>query len=205
MSLIFHFFLGLIVSYIGSLHPGMITLNMVDTAIRRSFREAAKLAAAATTVEIVQAFVAILFTGFFIRHPVIERAVQIGAIPLFLLLGVYFLVRHQKTKAGKRDKLLYASSYKKGFVLGALNTLPIPYWIFMSSYFATNHWMDYSWPSVTLLTIGIGCGTFLSLLTFARLSILITNKIEKLNRMMDKIIGFIFLGLAVFQLIKVVV
>src|ERR1041385_6703022 len=53
-----HFFLGLATSFAGSLPPGVISITVIDSAVRKSFRSSLMVAGAASFVEFFQSFIA---------------------------------------------------------------------------------------------------------------------------------------------------
>jgi threonine/homoserine/homoserine lactone efflux protein len=87
---VFQFFLGLFLSFIGSLPPGIINLSAMSTGVQRGVRPAIILAAGASFVELWQAFFAIYFTSFIQASPGILRWTNILAIPVLFLLSIYY-------------------------------------------------------------------------------------------------------------------
>ncbi len=199
-----HLFLGLAVSFVGSLPPGVISLTVMDTAVRKSLRDGIYVAAAASFVEFFQSFIAILFSKAFMQNESVSDFIQYGAAPVFLLLGVVFFFK-EKLFPKKADSKQYASkNVAKGFMVGILNVFVIPFWIFWSSYFAGNNWIKLEYGSIALFSAGITAGTMLALMLYAWLGLKMANKTSVMAFWGNKTLGLIFIAFGIYQAVKLI-
>ena len=121
-----------------------------------------------------------------------------------MLLSGYFLFKHKLRAESQNTERYAATSIAKGLLVGVMNVLVIPFWIFWSSYFAGNKWIDFEISSIAIFSAGITAGTFLALFLYARLGRLLANKTSVMSFWGNKTVGFIFLGFAVYQLVRLV-
>lgn len=204
-----HLILGFWVSYLFSLPPGMISLNVLQDTIRKGLKHAALLALAAVLVESVQAFVGVKFAEWINSHPGLKLGIEIFIIPVFLIMGAINLYRGIKelrspvdpTEAKPKRTI---GSFGKGLIVSALNPVAIPFWVFYSAFFQEKGWLDVSKNSYILLfTAGTTLGTYACLMTYGILSSFIAKKIHAIKVWINIIIGVLFIGMGIYQLINV--
>ncbi|MDZ4846902.1 MAG: LysE family transporter [Chitinophagales bacterium] len=200
---VFSFLLGAGMSFIGTLPPGVISITVMDTAARKTLRDGLIVAGAAAFVEFFQAVAAVLFGSMLSKNIYISTIIQYSAAPVFLLFGLFILLKKDTPKI-EHQKTGTASNITKGMLVSASNLIVIPFWILWSSYFASNGWIDYSVTTVILFSLGITLGTFFALSLYAKLGLTIANKSEKLAYWGRKIIGIIFLLFGFYQLLKII-
>ncbi|HXH19086.1 MAG TPA: hypothetical protein VNJ07_08370 [Chitinophagales bacterium] len=197
-----HFLLGLAVSFAGSLPPGVISLTVMDTAVRKSLRQSAYVAGAASAVEFFQSYIAILFSKLFMRNEMVSTFIHYGAAPVFLLVGMLFLLK-DKLLPKKISTGQYASkNIAKGMMVGLLNVFVIPFWVFWSSYFASNNWIDFKYSSIAIFSAGITAGTMLALMLYARIGLSMANKTAVLAFWGNKTLGLIFIAFGIYQAVQ---
>ena len=184
----------------GSLPLGMINLTVAETAMRRGFRIAVPIAAGASFVELFQVLIAVKFAQFFTDNPQVETIIQWVAVVVFLGLGLFFWLK--KPAPVKPDSGQKAMGFAKGMGLAAINVLAIPFWVFWGIKLAADGLLQSQNLFLFLFALGSALGTFLLLLTYAKLSVMIFQRMSKIQEMTGKIIGTIFLGLGVYQLVS---
>jgi threonine/homoserine/homoserine lactone efflux protein len=197
------FFLGLALSFIGSLPPGIINLSAMSAGIQRGARPAIILAAGASLVELGQAFVAIYFTHFIHASPTLLRWINILSVPILLLLSAYYFFFAKSEYPEPYHQKGHFSDFVKGMVISFLNVLAIPYWLFYGLLLKANDWLTDQLIPILIFSFGTAVGTFLLLWLYIRLSYLITSRFHSFARSVNRIIGFIFLFLGLVQLIRV--
>ncbi|MFD2564138.1 LysE family transporter [Aquimarina rubra] len=123
--------LGTLTSIVGALPLGAVNIAVINTTIREDVRKAFRIALAAGIGEVFLAFFALHcsmeLTDFFENNPWIQLVI----ISIFLVLGVYFLVRKKKEETTKQTQKikLGKSKFLTGFSLAFLNPPVIVYWI----------------------------------------------------------------------------
>jgi threonine/homoserine/homoserine lactone efflux protein len=205
-SVLWHFLIGMLVSFIGSIPLGSINLSVFQITMNRGTKSGLLFSAGATFVELFYSYIAIRFSAFLLANRDVEFYIQVVAIPAFILLSFYSFRKKRtvsdtlevKKSTGKND-------FIEGFLIGLVNPLQIPFWVAYGTYMLSNDWIVNDAFYLNFFIGGIICGSFLflSLVVFACQKIERNLNLSRFN--MDKIIGIIFLVLAVFQSVKLVI
>jgi len=199
-----HLLLGFIVSFIGSIPPASINLLVIKIASTKGIKKALAFAAGAVFVEFVYSFIAILFSKYLLENQSINQTIQLVAIPVFLLLGCLSLFKRSKPE--DVTEIEKGNEFVNGLFMGLINPLQIPFWMGYSSYFISIGWLKEDFLLITIFVIGIVLGTFLLLFIFAFYSkkwFYENNKSNWNGNMINKIIGWIFITLAIVQAGKI--
>lgn len=200
-----HFIFGFWVSYLFSLPPGMISLNVLQTTINKGLKQAALLAFAAVLVEAVQAFTGVKFAEWINARESLKMGIEIFVIPVFLTMGifnVYTGFRDMRKKDSEQNTVpkKVIGSFGKGLIVSALNPIAIPFWVGLSAVFQQRGWLDVSRNSnILVFAAGTTIGTYACLMTYAVLSAFIARKIHAIKTWINVVIGLLFLGLAIYQ------
>ncbi len=203
-AIIWHFLIGMVVSFIGSIPLGSVNLSVLQTTLDRGIKAGLIFALGATIVELVYSYIAIKFSAYLLANRDVELYIQLVAIPTFVILSLYSF--NKKSRPADKPKVAgnKKSNFFKGVLIGLVNPLQIPFWVAYGTYMLSNNWIKNDSALLNFFVLGIICGTSL-LLT---LVVLGGNKLDKqfnLTRYnMDKAIGILFMGLAVFQTVKLV-
>lgn len=201
MSYIIHFGLGYILSLIGSLPLGMINMAVADEAINKGFKAGMIIAFGAAVVEFLQAFIALKFTYLFTENPKVDLVIQWGVIPVFIVLGLYYLFKKPNTASSKKN-VESVSGFFKGMMLSTLNMLAIPYWVFYGTYLNSEGILVYENVYIIVFALGVMFGGLTLFTAYAKLGLLVVEKMDKARFYTNRFIGILFLGFGVFQLIR---
>ena len=90
----------------------------------------------------------------------------------------------------------------KGFMLSAFNLIAIPYYVFIGGYLASSNYINLRPQFIASFASGVVMGSFLVFLLYAKLGQLIKKKSERMSRYASKIVGLIFIIIAVSQAIR---
>ncbi len=194
--------LGFGLSFIGSLPFGIINMGVARTAIHKGMIRAGFMAAGAVIIEFLQVFVALKFTWLFDNNLSVEKWLKVIAIVVFLIAGVYFMffaksktaIEEENENSKKRHEFF------KGIFLSTINVMAIPYWIFYGSFLSANGIPLDENLYVLLFAAGTVFGTFSLLMCYALLGYRILKQHQKITRWVNRFIGAILLGLALYQM-----
>lgn len=204
----FHFILGFVVSFIGSIPPASINLITIRIAATKGFKQAIKFALGAIIVEFVYSYTAIIFAELLLKNKPLTQFIQIIAVPVFLLLAYLSLRNNSKADVELNEEELDAAdkgnSFVKGILMGIVNLLQIPFWVVYSTYFISIGWLSESYDLVTVFVVGICIGTFALLCIFAYFSKKIFKDKQFNRNQFNKILASIFIILAIVQLTKII-
>lgn len=156
----------------------------------------------ASIVEFFQSYVALSFFNILTSNPKLERTIVIFCIPIFLLIGVFYLFKKNKGMPKATDKGSQVMGVAKGFLLSALNLVAILYYVFIGGYLANLKLITLLPDKIASFSLGVVVGSFLVFVLYAKLGEYIHNKSEKLSRYASKVVGVICIGLAVSQAIR---
>ena len=91
MNLILYFSIALVLSFLGSLPIGLITLTITQKTIQNGRHSGLMIALGATIMEFIYAFIALLSLDLFTQNTSTRNYIKIFATAIFLALGFYFL------------------------------------------------------------------------------------------------------------------
>lgn len=196
------FFLAFVISYLGSIPPGVLNLTVIDIAMRRAMRAAFAFSLAAALIEFIQGLIALKFSEYLSMNPQVDFYIQVFVIPVFLGLGIYYLL--QKVPTDHEVEASNSNAFIKGALLSVVNPLAIPFWLIWATYLSQKGFpiLD-DGVNMYSFVIGISVGSFATLMTYAYLSKLILSKISSINQWINKIIGVILLVLGIVQVFSV--
>ena len=196
-----NFFFSFFFSFTGSLTPGTINLSAVQLGLDKKPHIAWRLALAAATIEYLYAWLAVTFETFITSTPVVVKNFQLIAAIVMLTLGI--LTYRAASKPSKFTERFNNSGFRRGLTLGILNPLAMPYWLGITAYLKSQHWIDLS-TNFKLHTYlaGVSLGVFTLLVSVAYLANKIVSFIQHKTEMLKKIPAFIMMGLGVFALIR---
>lgn len=199
--LVLTFFLGVFFNSLGYIPPGNINLTVVQITIVRGIRQAYMFILAFAAVEVLFTFAVMRFVRWLESEFQFGEVIDIFMILLFTVMGVItWKSRKEMPKADYSNK----DSIKYGALLGVLNPMQIPYWLFLGTYLISHEWIDVNYLSLTIFSIGSGVGAALALYGFAHFARYIQEKFELSSYIVSKAIAFLFFALSAYHIGKVV-
>ncbi|MDX2135671.1 MAG: LysE family transporter [Saprospiraceae bacterium] len=189
---------GIFLSLMGSLPPGLISLSVAQTALNRGFASAMVLALGAAGAEFFQAIAAVWLIDWFLQHQAWARWFELGAAPVFVVLGVHllFFAKPPRERAGDMPlhpgRLLF-----RGVLISAFNLLAIPYWFVYVGWLRAVDWWKAGTGYTVVFATGVMAGTLLALALYAWLCDRLLRRSAAFSRWANKVIGLIFLAMAV--------
>lgn len=200
MDFIWHFVIGLVVSFLGSIPLGTVNLAVVQTTVTINFRAGLYFALGATIIELIYSAIAIKFIAVLLSNNSLDLAIQMISVPAFIALGIFYFNKEEQTKAAdiKRRKSFY-----NGLFVGLINPLQIPFWIAYGSYLLSNDWIKNDDHLLNVFILGICVGTLLVLTLIAVVSNSIISKINLQTKKVNKGIGIILFLLSAYQIVRI--
>lgn len=187
---------GFMLSLLGSLPPGLISLSVAQTSLTRGLAAALALATGAATAEFFQAWLAVGLSDWFMSHPAAERGFHWAAIPVFFVLGIHllFFARPSHAQAQVAATPMHRQ-FIKGLMISVFNLLAIPYWFVYCGWLRLEGWWKEGLLFTWLFSLGVSIGTVCALGIYAWLGQLVLNRAGELAKYANKAIGLIFLAL----------
>ena len=199
MGFLTHFIYGCIGSFLGTLPMGTINVSIAEESIRRGVRAGIIMACGAAFVEFFQAYIALSFFNILSTNPEVERTIILTCIPIFLVIGCYYLFKKNPIITPIPTKGSNVIGFAKGMMVTTLNLIAVPYYVFLGGYLHSAGLIKLTPEFVAAFSVGVVGGTFLVFLIYAKLGQYIRRKSEKLSRYASKVVGLIFIAIAVSQ------
>src|SRR5262245_43465888 len=156
----------------------------------------------ASTVEFFQSYVALAFFNILTTNPKVERTIILACIPIFITIGIYYLFKRSTTMPKPTTKAINAIGFAKGFMLSAFNLIAIPYYVVLGGYLASSNYISLRPEFIAAFSAGVVAGSFLVFVLYDKLGQYISKKSEKMSRYASKIVGLIFIIIAISQAIR---
>jgi len=194
-------FLGVILNLVGYIPPGNINLTVVQITITRSIKQALYFIFAFASVEVMFTFGVMRFVQWLSSEIKLGDIIDVIMILLFGILGVITWRSRKempKTDYSKKDSIRY------GLLLGVINPMQIPYWLFVGTYLISHEWIDIGFLSLSIFSIGSGIGAALALYGFARFAQYVQEKFELSSYKVSKGIALLFFSLSAYHIVKII-
>ena len=202
MQNIYSFLPGLILSFLGQLPLGTMSLTATQIAVQENFPNAWRYSLGVALIEIIYLRMVLSGMQWLMDHSFWLALLNWMAILFFLVLGILSFVaarnQHDKSKA------LILKSGMNRFVLGmsmsALNPAQIPFWFIWSAYFINMGWLPAGNQSFNFFTAGSGLGTLGGLAVYMYGGNWMVRKMKTSNRALNATMGIVFIIAALAQL-----
>ncbi len=197
-----NFFVGILVSFVSSIPLGPVGLAIVQASVEGNLKKAIKIALGSAFMETIYCLIAVLGFYSIMENSNVAFYIQVISIPVLIGMGGYNLFHKipRSYHLNKRSK----NAFLLGILLCLMNPLLIPYWIAISTYLGAQGFLYNSFPFLYSYVVGVFFGT-LSLMVF--LGYLTYKSLIQINYTLrvaiTRIIGFVFLGFAIYTALKV--
>lgn len=178
---------------------GTINVSIAEESIRRGIRAGIIMACGACFVEFFQSYIALSFFNILSTNPGAERTIILTCIPIFLVIGCYYLFKKNTHVPAPKTKASHVIGFAKGIMVTTLNLIAIPYYVFLGGYLHSAGMISLAPEFVAAFSVGVVAGTFLVFFIYAQLGQYIRRKSEKLSHYASKIVGLIFIAIAISQ------
>jgi threonine/homoserine/homoserine lactone efflux protein len=197
------FFIGLLISFLGSLPLATMNVAAMQISVSEGVTNAMLFSLGSLTVEMIYVRLSLVALNWIRRQKTLFRMLEFITLLIVLVLAAasFYAALHPSTK----ENVVLSSTLPK-FVLGAvmcaLSPGQIPFWLGWSTVLFTKKILMPRRDHYNTYIVGIGIGTFIGNCFFIFGGLLIANTINANQHIMHWVIGGIFLGTAIFQVIK---
>ncbi len=171
MTYVLAVFLGLLISIVGIIAPGMLNMTIAKLSVKENQIEALRFAFGAVVIVFIQSFLGTYFAKFLDANPVFSEGLkQVGTF-IFIVLTLAFVYLGFKAKKkteinvtikDKRNRFVY------GITLSLFNMFAIPYYAFTSLTLASKNLFSYDIISIVLFSFSAACGTYFVFYLYAK-------------------------------------
>ena len=200
------FILGLVVSIIGIIIPGMLNMTIAKISVNENRNHALRFAFGAILVVFFQAFLGTYFAKFLDANPDFSEGLKKIGTLIFITITIVFTIlgmqAHKKNKItveieNKKNRFLY------GMALSAINMLAIPWYAFTSLLLASKKWFYYDIISILMFSLAAAFGTYVVFYWYAVFFKKIEYKLVFIVKNMNFFIAFLTGLVAVSSIYKI--
>lgn len=208
MEAVLYFLVAAVISYVASLQLGPVNIRVIQSTIEHDKSYALRVGFGGSLPEILYAGIAFYITELIDFENFDGRWLSFITLPVFLFLAVYNF--RKKVSTNITDKNVLPPSNKKGlfegFVLAMLNPQLITFWLVIITFFKTKGWLvSASILQQSAFILGCAVGAFVLQITFIALTTKYKTRImDKMGKNFNKIIGGLFLLLALVDATKLI-
>lgn len=197
---------GIALSFIGSIPFGIINMTVAETTVRKGFAAGAWTGFGASAVEYFQVWISLKLIDLFVQNSLLEKIFNIVALVVFFLLAAYHFLaakREAKPRGPRVGNWPRLPDFFRGTLVSSINVMVFPYWVFYGTYLSSNGWMKLYNLDISIFALGSMAGTFLILLVYAGLGMLLIRHASSLRRYFNWFLTLLFLGLGLYQVWRV--
>ena len=191
------------ISSIGGLPLGTLNITAMHIAQHRGTTAGLWFALGALLIEIVYVYLTLKLFEWLSTSIKTLTTIRWISIAVMLTIGIWLLVENAHADMPISTESSKANPFLTGLLLSALNPAQIPFWLGWNAVAIDKKLLRLQTPATLVWLMGIGTGTFLSLGLFAVGGPAIFKMIGGNDRMLTRLIGLIFILVAVFQSLNV--
>jgi len=200
------FILGLVVSIIGIIIPGMLNMTIAKISVNENRNQALRFAFGAILVVFFQAFLGTYFAKFLDANPVFSEGLKKIGTLIFITITIVFTILGMQ--AHKKNKITVGIENKKnrffyGMALSAINMLAIPWYAFTSLLLSSKKWFYYDIISILMFSMAAAFGTYVVFYWYAVFFKKIEHKLVFIVKNMNFFIAFLTGLVAVSSIYKI--
>lgn len=210
--LLITFLIGVALNAMGYIPPGNINLTLAQLTINRGMRQAWSFIIAFSCVEVFFTFGMMRFARW-VSSDVDIDAIKVGSFQLSFLVDVFMIVlltvmgtlawkNRDKAHQPKAEEDSRKGSVFYGIILGVLNPVQIPFWLFFGNYVILHEWITTSYLSLIVFSFGSGMGSLVALYGYAYFAKFIQEKFTLSSRLINKCIAIFLYCLALYLVVK---
>ncbi len=205
MTLLIVLGLGWLVSFLGQLPLGTMSITATQITVAEGFTNAWKYAIGVTLVELVYVRLTLSGVGWIMGHRLFFEIANWLTVVLFLTLGVVTIIVALRQQGDKKPVLLNnkIDRFLLGVTMSGLNPAQIPFWFIWSSYLMSLHLLHPTSLEFDIFSAGCGLGTIAGLAAYMYGGNLVITKMKAGTKVLNLIMGGIFIIAALAQLYRV--
>ena len=190
------------ISFLGSIPIGLISLTIVQRTIEKGKKAGFMIASGATIMEFVYTFIALKSLDLFTENLELGNYITIISTIIFFIIGAYYFFK-QPSEVSKPNTKYDYFDFLRGFVVGFMNLLIVPFWIFIGVWLKT-YGMEFEDDGcISIFSLGSALGAFFAFLGYIWFSGRIEGRLIKIKKYTNKIFGLLFIGLGIYQLFQI--
>ncbi|RZM27363.1 MAG: lysine transporter LysE [Pedobacter sp.] len=203
--------LGILLNALGYIPPGNINLTVAQLSVNKGMRQAWSFILSFSCVEVFFTFGMMRLARWLSSDVNLDanfNEVRIGTyidafmVMLFLIMGTITWINRNKVPKAKDNNSSKKGSVLYGMLLGILNPVQIPFWLFFGNYVILHEWIRTDYLSLVIFSLGSGVGSALALYGYAHFARYIQEKFALSSHLINKSIAIFLWVLALYLIIK---
>jgi threonine/homoserine/homoserine lactone efflux protein len=205
MNLVIVLGLGWLVSFLGQLPLGTMSITATQIAVGEGFSNAWKYTIGVMLVELVYVRLTISGVAWILQHALFFEILNWVTVVLFLSLGNVTIIHAIKQQGEKKAVLLNnnINRFWLGASMSALNPAQIPFWFIWSSYLIGLHMLHTVFSEFNFFSAGCGLGTISGLTLYMYGGNWVITKMKAGTKILNLVMGIIFIIAALAQLYRI--
>jgi threonine/homoserine/homoserine lactone efflux protein len=198
--------IGWLVSFLGQLPLGTMSLTSTQIAVEENLKNAWKYALGVALVEIVYLRLVLIGTNWVTEHQLFYEIFGWAAVAMFLVFSVLSFISAIKHKEGDKPLLLKnkVNRFFLGISMSAVNVAQIPFWFIWSTYVVDLKGMNRTTIDYNFFTLGCGIGTISGLALYMYGGKAIIDKVKNGARILSIIMAIVFIIAAIVQAYRMI-
>lgn len=204
MAFVKVFFVGMLVSFVGSLPLGTLNIAAMQISISDGVKAAMLFSLGSLIAEIVYVRLSLVAMDWVRQQEKIMKALEWVTLVIVLALAAFSFYAAMQT--GTSKNVVLSSTLPPlllGLSMSAINPVQIPFWFGWSTVLFSKNILKPQNSFYNIYIIGIGIGTFIGNCIFIFGGQLVAKKIQNNQNILNWVIGSIFLLTAIFQLWRI--
>jgi threonine/homoserine/homoserine lactone efflux protein len=200
------FFTGMMISFLGSLPLGTLNIAAMQISITEGITRAILFAIGSLLAEVIYVRLSLVAMDWIRKRERIFKILEWVTFVIVLALAFFSFYAAAHPKVEKN--IILSSTLPKlllGFIMSALNPVQIPFWFGWSTVLFTKKILLPRNDHYNSYIAGIGIGTFIGNCVFIFGGILMVDRLNANQHVLNWVIGGIFALTALIQLWKILV
>lgn len=203
MSIVIHFAIGFITSFIGTIPPSMLNMTTTKITLKKTKKEGLRFALGVSIIVFVQAYIAVLFARYLHKNENFEWYIKVAGIIIFVILSIYFFIQaSQERKQQIKTKYQIKNDFTIGLILSSLNMFAIPFYCGVSSVLNMMGLLEFNAISLLLFVIGSAIGTYSLHYVYASSAIKIQSRASLLTKNLNYFLSILTAMVALLTFIN---
>ena len=207
MDITLIFFLSLLISFLGVMHPGMLNMSAARISLKEGHNRSFMFSIGVCIVVGLQTYVATIFAKYLNQHPDITSILKRVAVVIFLLISFYFfMIAKKQASPVSVDARIKSkkSRFFQGVFMSALNIFPIPFQAYVVTSLLSVGWLQLDPSSIGAYIAGAVMGSFIALYIYILFFDSIKNNKITSPKNMNYCISLITLAVATVTFVNLI-
>lgn len=191
--------IGFIASIIGAVPFGLVNLSVLQTSINKGIKATIPISYGASVVEILYGVFGIFAGSLLFKYIDKNPWFNVFTTLVLLTMGLIFLFKRSQFQLNNNNSF---GGFLYGVLLNLLSLQVLAYWILAISFISSINHQLFTPLAVILFLAGIWAGKMSVLLSYASLGNKIASQSEKISKNINRLIGIVLIGIALFTVLR---